>query len=446
MHFFHCLLESKKLDLIPIRNVKSSTLQLSTLYLNPSISDVTFVIESNGTSAAKIPAHKCILATCSPVFERMFSGYLPALSEIRLNDITPAVFKEFIKYFYLDEVNLTFENVAEVVYLARKYEMIDYMAACSKFIQMNLSLDRMCEGLELAVKCDFPELIAFCELEIFHNSTKFFASKEFLTCDRYVLKSICIRLELLKFIGEEVFVGVLRWARSAWKRENCLGTEPTLADVRNRIDDLVYCIEFSSMSNQALTSMALEMAEFFKKEELLRILKIVATKYPHQECNGSTSCEMLLNCPTISLSTDVKWHYINQFEVTEFESTKKIILLGYRRAKIFINFISEPQLALVIFVKKEPLEDMVLYRNLHNLYSPVYSENVETTHDTIIGTIVIEPNVKYLISVQIPNYKNNAYFTAPFTVAANNLKLGDNDEITIQRHGIISQLHFKIPE
>lgn len=75
------------------------------LYLESKNADVYFVFESNGTTE-RIPAHKILLASGSEVFEAMFFGSLKEEGEIKIVDASCAAFKQFLRLFYFNHMEL----------------------------------------------------------------------------------------------------------------------------------------------------------------------------------------------------------------------------------------------------------------------------------------------------------------------------------------------------
>lgn len=89
------------------------------LYLNEQLADVNFVFK-NEAEVEKVPANKAILAALSPVFRAMFFGPMKEKGDVEMVDATADGFKEFLGFFYLDQVKLTIENIDEVIQLADK--------------------------------------------------------------------------------------------------------------------------------------------------------------------------------------------------------------------------------------------------------------------------------------------------------------------------------------
>lgn len=103
-----------------------SAKNLSKLYLNDEYSDVKFVLENE-----EIPANKIILAMASPVFHAMFYGPMKEKDVVQITDANASAFKEFLQLFYLDEVEMSMENIETVIRLADKYDVYDCLEMIS---------------------------------------------------------------------------------------------------------------------------------------------------------------------------------------------------------------------------------------------------------------------------------------------------------------------------
>ena len=74
-------------------------------FLNDSLSDVTFLVgqwpKSRGpvdtSKLMRVPAHKCVVAGVSSVFEGMFVGDLEQRTEVIMDDIHPADFVNLLR-------------------------------------------------------------------------------------------------------------------------------------------------------------------------------------------------------------------------------------------------------------------------------------------------------------------------------------------------------------
>lgn len=120
--------------------------------------DVHFIFEQDD-DVVKLPAHKMVLSASSPVFDAMFNGNLKETGDVKIIDVSVAAFKEFLQFFYQYQVNLTMENIAEVLMLADKYNVATALPICADFLKRNISSDDILWGLHLAFKFGLNELV-----------------------------------------------------------------------------------------------------------------------------------------------------------------------------------------------------------------------------------------------------------------------------------------------
>lgn len=103
------------------------------LYLNAQSADVFFTFQLNGEKMVKIPAHKNILASISPIFDIMFRNSTDI--DIPIFETTPQVFQEFLQFFYLSQAKLACENLVFVKYLCKKYKLNECTRMCVNLIK-----------------------------------------------------------------------------------------------------------------------------------------------------------------------------------------------------------------------------------------------------------------------------------------------------------------------
>lgn len=403
-----------------IKNVKLN--QMSSVYLDDLTADVTFVCGPDDCeNLENVPAHKLLLALHSPVFKTMFFGSLPEKLEVRFKDATADGLKEFLQYFYMDELYFTNENISEVINLAKKYEV--------------------------------DECLDLCEAEIIRNHEEFFESEGFVGCSSQAFRTI-LELDGLKMYGDDIFLGCFRWARNTWKHLNGDENEPTLSDIRNQLGNIFDLIELGSMRAHSISSVLSEIIDFFTKEDLIAISSILAMKYLMAcDKNNQFICDLQHSC-----ISSIEKNVISKTEVTEFQSNKRIFLVGLKYAMIFKEANSNPLSACLMLVKKSlknTEKGTVLKRTeitCNNMYSLEHyiENNIETTSEVDFREdprrIVIEPDIKYEFRVEIENFTPGQNFTAPLIARSNKCSQWDQSLTTliIHRHGIISCLHFQI--
>ncbi|KAF6211791.1 hypothetical protein GE061_012306 [Apolygus lucorum] len=116
-------------------------------------------------------AHKVFLTAHSEVFAAMLKhGMIEASSNvITINDITPTVFKEFLRFLYTKEVkNLTLAEYQELTACADKYSVIELKELCCKEMLEEVSRSNAIDLLIFAEKYSLSnfktELVRFISL------------------------------------------------------------------------------------------------------------------------------------------------------------------------------------------------------------------------------------------------------------------------------------------
>lgn len=266
---------------------------LRKLYLNESTADVHFVFENERTAEVKrISAHKCLLAIASPVFHRMFFGELKEEADVRIVDVSADGFSEFLQFFYMEEVNLTGENFAEVMTLADKYDVPGCMHLCEQFLEITLTLDSICWCYELATLFHLQHLIDMCEERICMETKSIFDSEGFLHCPRQILARL-LSLESLSCDEIDVLHASMRWATEACKRAHIDATLAT--NKRQQLAECFDLIRFPAMSAEDFSKCLSDYDGLFTAMEMLDILSHltlhrelrVATQFPLRPRHGT---------------------------------------------------------------------------------------------------------------------------------------------------------------
>lgn len=107
-------------------------------YLNDATADMHFVFETAEGVIERVPVHKFVLIAYSEVFNAMLSGSWQETDDVKITDASPHAFKEFLRFFYFDEVELTTENMVEVFCLGQKYLVTTCSNACVQHMSDNI--------------------------------------------------------------------------------------------------------------------------------------------------------------------------------------------------------------------------------------------------------------------------------------------------------------------
>ncbi|KAG4079069.1 hypothetical protein HA402_001724 [Bradysia odoriphaga] len=224
------------------------------LYLDAVTADVFFVTPTDDGSSKRIPAHKALLAATSDVFHTMFFGQLQEIGDVKVEDTTAAIFEEFLQFFYVETVTLTMDNVAGVIYLGHKYNVIDCFNS----------------GLEVALLYDLADLKKKCEAKISKVTDAVLKSASFLQCDKRALNHI-LNMDVLSCTEKFLFKACMRWV------QHCCTTNILSRDiVRNCLGDAFYDIRFASMKFEELADIVNEFGHLFTGTESKELIQLVA--------------------------------------------------------------------------------------------------------------------------------------------------------------------------
>ncbi|XP_037931767.1 uncharacterized protein LOC119666558 [Teleopsis dalmanni] len=148
-------------------------------FLENTPTDCTFIVGFAKDEIKRIQCHKGVLVQCSDVFNSMFNGNYSESEEnceIRLNDVQPSVFENFVNFIYWDVVPNTnsIKNIVQLSYLSDKY--------------MISSLSNKCQHL----KGNYVTLLEFVECLKFpiSNTCINILNSVVLRCNRGVPSSI----------------------------------------------------------------------------------------------------------------------------------------------------------------------------------------------------------------------------------------------------------------
>lgn len=248
---------------------RNSLESIAKLYRDTRTADVHFTFESDDGTETRVDAHKSLLAATSDVFGAMFYGELKETGDIPVIDATDAAFKEFLQYFYQDEIKLTIGNAVEVMYLAHKYNVPKCVEDCIEFLKLSLANENVCAVLFYSILYNHMELLKLCEKHIIVNTEAVLKTAGFLKCDRKVLAHI-LQMDFLSCSEVEVFKACMAWVEAKYSRH---GSSKEI--VETHLGDLFYKIRFASMTIQQLCALQQEY-DTVLSSDFITIANIVA--------------------------------------------------------------------------------------------------------------------------------------------------------------------------
>ena len=243
------------------------------IFNNEILSDVKFVVPvSTGESESKkvIPAHKFVLAISSPVFFAMFYGQMAETKDsIELPDCEYESLLELFRFLYTDKVNLSGNNVMQVLYLANKYIVPSLAKTCTEYLGDNLNASNVFFILPHARKFENKDLEDRCWEVIDEQTEEAVTSDEFVSVERSVIESV-VKREALNVTEVELFKAVDRWATRECERQGITSDGETKRRVLG--EDIVNGIRFPLMEEKDFASVVLD-SHLLNHEELCNMIK-----------------------------------------------------------------------------------------------------------------------------------------------------------------------------
>ena len=228
------------------------------------------VSTSESDSKDVIPAHKFVLAISSPVFFAMFYGQMAETKDsIELPDCEYESLLELFRFLYTDKVNLSGNNVMQVLYLANKYIVPSLAKKCTEYLRDNLNASNVFFILPHARKFENKDLEDRCWEVIDEQTEGAVTSDEFVSVERSVIESV-VKREALNVTEVELFKAVDRWATRECERQGITSDGETKRRVLG--EDIVNGIRFPLMEEKDFASVVLD-SHLLNYEELCNMIK-----------------------------------------------------------------------------------------------------------------------------------------------------------------------------
>jgi hypothetical protein len=249
------------------------------LLLNDKFADVYFIV-GEGKEQKRFPAHRLVLAASSPLFEAMlypptFIENPPPVTlplEVVITDpvISPTSFQSLLTVLYTDEVEVSAENISELIACAKKYQIEKLQIICAEFMEADLNAENVLDLFAVA-----PELLGDDEfgLEfIRENAEEIFASDGFDALSRPRL-SFLLRDDQLCIEEQSVFTAVQRWGRAQLENEG--EDASNVESLKKVIADLMPLVRFPTMDVADIAS-TVAPSGLLDKKQLLELFKYVS--------------------------------------------------------------------------------------------------------------------------------------------------------------------------
>lgn len=416
--------------------------KINGLYLDSRTSDVEFVFDIDTDHPVKVPAHKAILSLDNPVFDAMFYGSIKEKGDIPISDASAVAFKEFLQFFYLDQVRLTSQNIVQVINLCKKYEMNEFLMECEKTLKKSLTLNDMCVGYSIALLLEQKNLLEFCGQQIKKNPKEVIKSESFLECGRNLLEKI-LTLVSSDWNASDKVIANMEWAKAECKRNN-LDASPE--NLRNQLGDLFNRIPFEKLTLEQFNQHFITYTGLFNVVEIAEISQKILLQNDLLKKNYTKILPSKQLNPVLSMTSSSSVHILD-CDRSIYNGYKTLV--DFRNETSSTEFTSNTNLLLTSFyLPTDFIEDKKGDRISYSIYEKgtVFSVNVSYIYERIelFEPVAIKAGIEY--SIRITSIPNCVFGVPQFR---NFVDLEQDIEIRfVNRFGrdLISRLIFKIPK
>lgn len=240
---------------------------------NKILTDVIFIFPESNFD--RIYAHKIEMAKSSCVFQKMFFDKPSiGIEEVIIKDVKKNDFYEMVKFCYSDDLNLTLENVNQLINLSKIYKLNRLETKCESFLEKSFSevpnFWKVCGTFNSQNISDWQEN---CFSLIKRDTLRYLENDLFTKICKNVLKKI-MELNEIDCREYQLFEHVMRWAEVDLKNKKLCVTG---ANKRAALGDLIYLIHFPAMSSDEFGRCTTEIGLLTSKE-IEEILRYISTK------------------------------------------------------------------------------------------------------------------------------------------------------------------------
>ncbi|KAJ6643408.1 BTB/POZ domain-containing protein 3 [Pseudolycoriella hygida] len=418
---------------------------IQSLYLNEDGADVFFLLDGE-----RIPGHKIILTAMSDYYKTMFYGSLREDNNIDMNDSNVSVesFKEFLKFIYMSEPNLTMDNIDGVLTMAKRSLSEDILNECEQFLKNSVTIDTMFFGYQLALLYDLKQLKNICKEEICVHAESVLKSASFL---KFPFEHFQILIEFDTLACEEIdmFNACINWAKAACRQNNL--DVLNAVNLRDQLRDLVHQIRFTSMTKEEAASCIGDYPGLFLANgELQEIICMIGHNNAYQPkqfnwtpryFNLKYNKNQQIECSRMSNThvTDSPYQ-VKHIETTRFTCNRHVILRGIS-CDIQIQ-ISTPITVQINEIKtvestNERYNQRLIGQFILNPKSEVYEASI-----TLDKVILIRPNYIYDINITFETHFQNPNNPDMYSNSILKRKMRVDHDIVFnfRRRGLVSRL------
>lgn len=249
---------------------------VSNLFRNQLFTDIEFVMKTKTNTEHRIGAHKNILSAASTVFERMFYGDFTSAGAIQIIDVSAEGFIEFLQFFYEPVVQLTEENIGEVLKLVDKYNYPGCIKTIERFLLHSAAKANALHYYELSLSFRLSRKLVKKCLEIVCQTENIFKMPNFLAASEPAVIQI---LNSNRWVCDEkvILEAAIDWAKQSL---NADGQPDSMENMKEKLKAVIKCVRFPIMKSGQFLAFLDKYPDLLEREIYMDILNYITEKRP----------------------------------------------------------------------------------------------------------------------------------------------------------------------
>lgn len=246
------------------------------LFCTKAMYDVTFTVGENPFKKS-FNVHKLILSLSSPFLHQLCYEKYKNEKIIELQSDDPDDFELMISCIYGHNIKiLSVQQAWNLLNLSNKYDVLKLKSYCKKFILQSIDCHNACTIYEEASYLEEEDLILQSLKYIINNTNEIISKNGFKGAHPDTL-AVILKQKFLNISSElQLLKAVLEWAKV---EKSVRKKEALPLNLRKILDPLLYNINFLHLRMDEFLQQNI-LFEIFSKEEILSILKYMASKDP----------------------------------------------------------------------------------------------------------------------------------------------------------------------
>lgn len=220
-------------------------------------------------------AHSFILCLWSPEFYGNFKQSIGVMKLILNDDIPSNTFLQFLKFLYTNTIDITSDNVADLLKLSMKYKINILENKCKCIMMNDVDPENACKWLLSSIQEKWTEIQKLILDFISNNFIAVLNSEAFLNVSENAFKLI-IQMDPVSHVNEfDIFQCAIKWASDSCEK---YGIAPNGNRQRQKFGENIKLIRFGAMDLEEFIKCLQIAPGLLDNNEISSIFMSISTK------------------------------------------------------------------------------------------------------------------------------------------------------------------------